>query len=150
MLTVVEKVIFLQNVDVFAQVPTEDLAYLAAIAEEESFMSGDVLFKVNEPSDALFLVLDGKVRLHRGEEEILVAGAREAFGAWSLFDDEPRVVGATVTEDARLLRIDRDDFVDLLADHVKVTQGVLRTMAGRLRSLIGRIEHNAKNEPRAE
>ena len=34
MLTVVEKVIFLQNVDVFAEIPTEQLSYLAAIAEE--------------------------------------------------------------------------------------------------------------------
>ncbi len=139
MLTVIEKVIFLQNVDVFAQVPTEDLAYLAAIAEEANYMKGDEIFKVNDASDAMYLVLDGSVRLHREDQEIFVAETREAFGTWSLFDDEPRVVSATVTEDTRLLKIDRDDFIDLLADHVQITQGVLKTMAGRLRGLIGRI-----------
>lgn len=139
MLTVIEKVIFLQNVDVFAQVPTEDLAYLAAIAEEANYMKGDEIFKANDASDAMYLVLDGSVRLHREDQEIFVAETREAFGTWSLFDDEPRVVSATVTEDTRLLKIDRDDFVDLLADHVQITQGVLKTMAGRLRGLIDRI-----------
>lgn len=139
MLTVIEKVIFLQNVDVFARVPTEDLAYLAAIAEEVTFMKGDDIFKVDEASDAMYLVLDGRVRLHREDREISVAASREAFGTWSLFDDEPRVVSATVSEDSRLLKIDRDDFIDLLADHVQITQGVLKTMAGRLRGLIGRI-----------
>ena len=139
MLTVIEKVIFLQNVDVFAKVPTEDLAYLASIAEETTYMAGDEIFKVDDPSDALYLVLDGTVKLHRADEEISVAGARDAFGTWSLFDDEPRVVTASVADDARLLKIDRDDFFDLLADHVQITQGVLKTMAGRLRGLIDRI-----------
>ena len=60
MLTVIEKVIFLQNVEVFSDVPTEDLAYLAAIAEEVEFKNGEEVFKENEPSDALYLVLEGQ------------------------------------------------------------------------------------------
>ena len=37
MLTVVEKVIVLQNVEIFEDILTEQLSYLAAIAEEASF-----------------------------------------------------------------------------------------------------------------
>ena len=108
--TVIEKVIFLQNVEVFFEVPTEQLAYLAAIAEEISCIKGDDIFKAEEPSDAMYLVLDGKVRLHREEEEVTVAGQNEAFGTWALFDEEPRVVTATAIEDTRLLRIYTEDF----------------------------------------
>lgn len=139
MLTVVEKVIFLQNVDVFAHVPSEQLAYLAAIAEESTYIKGDVIFQEAAPSDALFLVLDGRVRMHRGEEEITVIGPREAFGTWALFDDEARVATATAIEETRLLRVDREEFIDLLADHVQITQGVLKTMVKRMRGLVDRV-----------
>lgn len=139
MLTTIEKVIFLQNIDVFAEVPTEQLAVLASIAEEVDFMAGEVIYNEDDPSDALYLVLDGTVRLHRGEQEITQATNKDAFGAWALFDEEPRVVTATVMEDAQLLRVDREDFVDLLADNVQIAQGVMKTIVKRLRSLAERV-----------
>ena len=136
MLTVIEKVIFLQNVEVFTDVPTEDLAYLAAIAEEVNYKSGEDIYKKDEPSDALYLVLEGKVRLHRDGSEITIANSKDAFGTWALFDEAPRVVTATPLEDCHLLRIDREDFFDLLADHIQITQGVVKTVVHRLRSLM--------------
>ena len=139
MLTIVEKVIFLQNVDIFAEVQTEQLAYLASIAEEETCLKGDIVYREEDPSDALYLILSGKVRLHRENREIAVAGSRNAFGTWALFDEEPRVVTATAVEDSRLMRIYREDFIDLLADNVQVTQGVLKAITRRLRSLMEHV-----------
>jgi len=135
MLSIVEKVIFLQNVDVFSEVPTEQLAYLAAIAEELSCEADERLYGEDEPSDCMYLVLEGAVRLHRGATVITTARTKEAFGTWALFDDEPRVVSATCVEPARLLRVDKDDFIEVLADNVQITQGVLKAIVRRLRAL---------------
>ncbi|MBU0985502.1 MAG: cyclic nucleotide-binding domain-containing protein [candidate division Zixibacteria bacterium] len=139
MLTVIERVILLQNVDVFEQVSTEQLAYLAAIAREVEFLEGDTIYRENERAVAMYLVLEGSVRLHQNNLDITIARARDAFGTWSLFDDRPTVVTATALEHTRLLRVDREDFIDLLADHVQIAQGVLKKMAGRLRGLASRI-----------
>jgi CRP/FNR family transcriptional regulator, cyclic AMP receptor protein len=139
MLTVVEKVIFLQEVDVFSEVPTEQLAYLAAIAEEESFSQGEFIYREQDPAEAMYLVVEGKVRLHRGSLDITVADPGDPFGTWALFDDEPRVSAATVLEEARLLRLNKEEFVDLLADNVGITQGVLKALVKRMRGLVGRV-----------
>jgi len=139
MFTTIEKVIFLQNVDVFSHVVTEQLAYIAAIAEEVSYLEKDVIFEVNQESDSMFVVAGGKVKLDRDGEEITTVGEKEAFGTWALFDDEPRVATATAVEDSLLLRIDRDDFHELLSDHTEITRAVLKNVAGRIRSLIGRV-----------
>ena len=69
-------------------------------------------------------------------DEIAVVGAKEAFGTWALFDTTPRVVTATALSDAHLLRVEREEFVDLLAAHVQIAQGVLQTVASRLRRLV--------------
>ena len=149
MLTVIEKVIFLQNVDAFSEVSTEHMAYLAAIAEEQSIPKDGVIYKEEDSADGMYLVLDGRIRLQRRGVEISTVGSQEAFGTWSLFDEEPRVVTATTLEETRLLRIGREDFIDLLSDHVHITQGILKAMAKRLRSLIegsaGRMpEHSSR------
>ena len=135
MLSTIEKVIFLQNVDVFSEVPTRELTYLASIAEEVFFGKGDVVYEEDDASDALYIILDGRVRLHREKEEISTAAEKEAFGTWALFDETPRLVTATTAADARLLRIDREDFYDILSDHVQITQGIFKTLVKRLRAL---------------
>ncbi len=136
MYSVIEKVIFLQDIDVFKEVKVEDLTYLAAIAEEVSFLPGSDIYRVNESPDSLYLVINGKVKLHRDDQEISVLGPGEAMGTWALFDNKARVATATALEETDALRIDRDDFYDLLADHVRIAEAVLRSMARRLRVLV--------------
>ena len=139
MLTTIEKVIALQDVDIFSQVSTEELSYLAAIASEETHAAGALIYREQDPADAMYQVVTGQVRLHRGDLEITVAGPGEPFGTWSLFDDEPRVTAATALEESRVLRLDKEDFIDLLADNVEITQGVLKALVDRVRGLIGSV-----------
>lgn len=140
MLTVVEKVILLQRVDVFADASSEHLALVAAIAEDESVDAGTEIFHEDEPSDAMYVVVEGRVRLQKRETEVASLGQSEAFGTWALFDELARLTSATAVERTRLLRIARDDFIDVLADHVDVTRAILASVARRLRSVLGRIE----------
>lgn len=139
MLGIVERVIFLQNVDVFAEIPSEQLSHLAAIAEEVSFTAGEDIYQANDPSTALYIVLGGKIKLHRDGREFSTAGENESFGTWALFDDKPRVTAATAVEDTRTLCIYRDDFLDLLSDHSQIMEGVLKTLVTRLRKLADKI-----------
>jgi CRP-like cAMP-binding protein len=138
-LSVVEKVIFLQDVDVFSEVTSERLALVAAVAREVDFAAGESIYTVDDASDGMYLVLEGEIRLHRGETEVTVAKSGDAFGTWSLFDDEHRVVSATARLESRLLKIDKDDFIELLADHVELTQAVLKSIVRRLRGLLSRV-----------
>jgi CRP-like cAMP-binding protein len=147
-LTVVEKVILLQNVDVFANVPTEQLGHMAAIAEVVSALEGDVIYREGDESNALYVVVEGNVRLHQGDDTITTAERSDAFGTWAVLDAEPRVTTATVFADTRLLRIDRDDFLELLADHSEITQGVFKTIAGRMRRLLGRVQSDSQGRVR--
>jgi len=138
MLTPIEKVLLLQHVDIFAEVPTDQLAALAAISREVSFLAGDMVYNEHDSADALYLVLTGSVRLSQGERTVSVAGPQISFGTWALFDDEPRVLAAGAIEDSRLLRIDRNEFNDLLSDDVRIAQGIIRTVARKLRELAER------------
>ena len=80
MLSTVEKVLFLKSIDLFSQIPGEDLAQIALISTEETRDTNDEIFAEGESGDALYLVLDGKVRVHREDRVIAELGERECFG----------------------------------------------------------------------
>ncbi len=139
MLTTVEKVLFLQEIDIFEYTSTEDLSHIAAITEEIEFQPDETIYKEGDLPDAMYMVISGQVRLTREAEEVMVAEAKDVFGTWALFDDKPRVATATTLEDTQVLRIGQEDFIDLLADYVAITQSILKTMVKRLRRLMTRI-----------
>ena len=135
-MTIIEKVLALQDVELFRHVSTEALALLAAIAHEESYSKGEELFRENDSADAFHLILSGHIRLHRGGRDVTSAGPGDVLGTWALLDVESRVATATVTEPIHVLRIDRAEFFDLIADNLEITRGVFRALVARVRKLI--------------
>ena len=103
------------------------------------------IYKEGEISDSMYLLIDGKVKLHRGESIVLIASLNDAFGTWSLFNDEPRLVSATALDKSDLLIIQKDDMIDILADNVRITEGILKAMAKRLQSIVRKVSPKPEN-----
>ncbi len=141
MLTVIEKVLFLKDIDFFRNTATDDLAHVASITEEVRYEADSEVFKQGSVSDAMYLVVQGRVRLIHGNQEVQIAEPKNVFGMWALFDDEPRIVTAQTIEACIFLKLERDDFFELLSDHPKITQALLKTISKRLRDWIDRFQY---------
>ncbi|MBI1791770.1 MAG: cyclic nucleotide-binding domain-containing protein [Acidobacteria bacterium] len=135
-LNIVEKVIALEAVDLLSALTPEQLSRIASIAREVVYSPEKTIFDPKQPSDALFVVLDGAVELSRSGEVLHVARQNEVLGAWALFDRDPMPVAAKTVEDTKLLRISRDDFYDLLSDNVEITASIFSTLVKRFRKLV--------------
>ncbi|MBI4483856.1 MAG: cyclic nucleotide-binding domain-containing protein [Acidobacteria bacterium] len=135
MLTLIEKVLLLQNIELFSHVTLEQLSFLAAIAQELLIEPARELYRENDAPDGLYVVISGAVSMRRGQEEIDRIGPNGSFGVWALFDDEPRLTTAETLEESRLLFVPREDFYDVLSDHVDIVQGLFKHLVQRLRRL---------------
>jgi CRP-like cAMP-binding protein len=135
-LSPVDKVLCLQRVDVFKHVTTEMLAYIGSIASEVSAPKAQVIFSEDDISDAMYVVVSGRVRLDKTNQEILIASPGQSFGTWALFDNQPRVMTATALEDVHLLKIRSEDFYDLLSDHDEITPLIFKAVIERVNRLI--------------
>ncbi len=133
--SLVEKALELGTVDVLARVSSEDLAHIAQIAEEIDLPAGVPIYALGDAPDALYVVLSGSVRLYQDKEEIGVLGAGEAFGSWALFDEGRRVASAIPEGDVTVLKVDREEFLDLLGDRVAIARAIFKAMVERIRSL---------------
>jgi len=136
-LSPIDKVLCLQDVDIFKHATTEMLAYIASIAHEVDAPKGQAIFSEDEISDAMYVVVTGRVRLDKAGAEILVVKAGQSFGTWALFDNQPRLLTATALEDVHLLKIRSEDFYDLLSDHDEITAVIFRAVIERVNRLIG-------------
>ena len=97
--TPIDKVLCLQSVDVFKHATTEMLAYIGSIAHGLEAKKGQVVFTDGDVSDAMYVVVDGRVRLEKDGKEILTVGSGQSFGTWALFDKQPRVMTAIALDD---------------------------------------------------
>src|SRR5215475_4649447 len=135
-LSAVDKVLSLQSVDIFKHATTEMLAYLGSIAEELHASEGQVVFGEDDVSDAMYVVVSGRVRLDKSGKEVMTVHAGQSFGTWALFDTQPRVMTATVVEDVHLLKIRSEDFYDLLSDHDEITPVIFKALVERVKNLL--------------
>ncbi len=140
MLTILEKVLLLQTVDLFGRLTSEQLSYVAAIAEEISIGRGHILYSEGETADGLYIIISGSMLMRRGMEEIGRQSQGDAFGVWALLDDEPRLTAAEALEESRVLFVARDDFYEMLSGHLEVVEGIMKYLAQRLRKIASMIE----------
>jgi CRP-like cAMP-binding protein len=112
------------------------LAYIGSIAHEVRVSHEQVIFAEDEISDAMYVVVSGRVRLHKSNEDILTAGPGDSFGTWALFDKQPRLMTATAVEDVHVLKIQSEDFYDLLSDHDDITPAIFKAVIERVNRLV--------------
>ncbi len=134
MLSTVEKVLFLKSIDLFSQIPGEDLAQVAQVSTEEAREPGEEIFAEGEAGDALYLVLDGKVRIHRSDRVIAELGERECFGEMAILDPAPRMATVTAINDTSLLKISREDFQEIILEKPEIAMGIIKVLTRRLRN----------------
>jgi CRP-like cAMP-binding protein len=96
---------------------------------------GTELIATGEPTTAMYVVTRGEVEL-QGVGERLRIGEEQPFGTWALIDESPSPIAAVAVGPARVLRIHRSDFHDLLADHSELAIGLLQGLANRIRNLV--------------
>ncbi len=135
-LTTLDRAIRLQKVELFSDLETDMLALLASVAQQVEVASGEALVQEGAQMASLYVVLDGKIEMRRGGATIYTVGPDETLGNWALFDRQPSVVTAVAAEDSWLLKIDRDDFFDLLADHSQITREIFQALFKRVRTLL--------------
>ena len=146
MLTTVEKVLVLKSIDLFSQLPGEDLAKIALITEEIFHEAGHPIFEEGDIGDSLYLIVHGEVRVHSQGRTLVVLKDKDCFGEMAILDHEPRSAGVSALSDVSLLRISHDDFYDILADKIEIARGIFKVLSMRLRDMNVRLQQ-ASSKP---
>ena len=135
-LNIIEKVIALEAVELLHNLTPDQLSRVASIAREVKHPPGKIILEPTQPLDALYVIIDGAAEITRNGQVLHVAKQYEVLGSWALFDEDPLPVTAKTVEDTRLLRIAREDFLDLLSDNMEIAASIFSTLVKRFRKLV--------------
>ena len=127
-MALIEKVVLLQGVDLFAACNAEQVLQLASIANEIWFEAGGIVYQRHEPPDALYCIVEGKVELAGDDGEPLRRGTGETFGVIDILRGQLRSRDATAITATRALVFEAEDFFDLLATNIDIVRALFRQL----------------------
>lgn len=122
----IETVVFLQSVDLFSYCKAEEVLRIAAIAQERSYADGDQIYDVNDPSDTLFCVVRGIVKVDGANGSSQLYPPLSTFGGIDILRGRLRTDTASSNGDSLLLAIDSDDLFDLLSNNIDIVKALFR------------------------
>lgn len=148
----------LRKVPAFAGLADEDCDAVLRVVRARKGNHGDVLFRQDQPGDAMVIVLEGElsctVRAPEGEREIARLGPGELVGEMALFDNEPRSATVRTDRGATVLELSRAALARLRIEAPRVCAQIhgnmLLAIARRLReagSLVRDVPSRASAPP---
>jgi len=135
-LTTIEKVIFLKSVDIFEHATIEQLGRIAGLTEEVHFKPGEIIFEEGQPGDAFYLLLSGQVFIEKNGNPLREMKEKEAFGTLEVLDFHPRAVTAKAVDQVRALKLNGQEFHDLLSVDIEMVEAVFRMLCGLVRRIL--------------
>lgn len=132
----------LRRIKIFANMNDAQLERFVQFMEAQNSRQWSSIVKQGDPGDAMYLVLDGEVRVRLiigGKETILTTlGPGEFFGEFSLFDHGPRSADVVTNKDALLLKISAAAFQKVVNEAPELATpfllSVCKTLTARIRA----------------
>lgn len=129
---------YLKKIPLFADLPSDHLDVLAALLKQKEFPRDGTILQRDDAGDALYIIVEGRVKVvlygENGREIILsTLGDGDFFGEMSLIDGSPRSASVVALEAAKLLVLERSEFIQQVIQNPKIGLKVMEEMSRRLR-----------------
>lgn len=103
------------------------------------YHDGEVIVRQGEMGDAMFVIQDGQLEIllekDGRETRIRVAGKDELIGEMAVFEHEARSATVRALGDARVLTVDRKNFLRRINEDPSLAFRLVETMSRRVREL---------------
>lgn len=127
----------LADIPLFAGLTPSQLDWVAQHAHRRIFESGRNVLTIEQPGEAVYIILHGTVKIHieQGERDVILAilGAGDLLGEMSLIDSVGRSASAVTLETSLMLWMDKHTFNHMLDNFPPVTRNLVKIMTARVR-----------------
>ena len=130
----IQKVLLLRRVDLFAEMTTRQLGHVAAVTQELVRPAGSTIFEEGDEGDALYVIVSGQVEVLREGNRLKILRDADYFGELAVLTGAARNASIRALTDCLLLRLERNDFHEVLAGNFDAVLAVIRMICKRLQA----------------
>lgn len=142
-----EKIILLRGVPLFKGVSNELLVDIAYYTEEERVKSGQILLNEGDIGDILYIIVEGKVAVKKGNRIVAELSSHQTFGELAVLSPAPRSASVVALEESLLLKLGRQQLFYFSFD-LEFSMGIITELCERIRVLSKQVsELVKKTEP---
>ena len=127
----------LADIELFKGLTATQLEWVAQRAHRRVFEAGRNVLTIEQPGEAVYIILHGTVKIHieQGERDVIISilGAGDLLGEMSLIDSVGRSASAVTLEDSLMLWMDKVTFSYLLDNFTPVARNLVRILSSRVR-----------------
>ena len=128
---------WLSYIKLFEGLSPSQLEWVAQRAHRRVFEAGRNVITMEQPGEAVYIILYGTVKIHieQGERDVILAilGGGDLLGEMSLIDSIGRSASAVTLESSLLLWMDKDTFKYILDNFPPVARNLVHIMTARVR-----------------
>lgn len=143
-----DRIEVLRRVAIFEDMSDEIVARLAPKLEQKHFAKGELLCRLGDPGDMLYIVDSGRVQVYleiSGKPLTLnEMGPGQTVGEMAVIDGKPRSANVVAVEDSYIWLLDHQSFMEALYQQPPMATTVLSDLAVNLRFANSVIEKAAK------
>ena len=127
----------LSDISLFEGLTPSQLDWVAKNAHRRVFAAGTNVMTVEQPGEAVFIILHGTVKIHieQGGRDVILSilGGGDLLGEMSLIDSMGRSASALTLESSLMLWMDRNAFNYLLDNFPPVARNLVKILSARVR-----------------
>jgi CRP/FNR family cyclic AMP-dependent transcriptional regulator len=129
----------LADIELFTGLTHTQLDWVAQRAHRRVFEAGRNVMTIDQPGEAVYIILHGTVKIHieQGERDVIISimGAGDLLGEMSLIDSIGRSASAVTLEDSLMLWMDKATFNYMLDNFSPVARNLVKILSSRVRFL---------------
>ena len=129
----------LQKIPMFRDVDTAKLKLFALSGQRVSYEAGDVIFRQEDQSQALYVILEGIVDVIReaptGRVRLAQIGEGNMFGETGVLCDASRSATIEAATPVSVIQIDRHTFHEVARDVPQLSLAIAKELARRLEAM---------------
>lgn len=134
----------IKDVPFFRSLGRESIDYITEKLKFKQFSKGDMICKVGDPGDKMYIVLSGKVEVKTaGGQSLAFIHGGNYFGEMSLLTGEPRSASVEAAEDTETFLLEKPDFDVILDKYPTISIAMSKIMSQRLRDTNAAVANKA-------
>jgi len=141
-LTLAERVLQLRKVDLFQDLPVNELAAIALVATEVEPPADTIVLRGDDSCIGLYIIVEGEVSAEQIDatgsqiKKYATFGVGQSFGLMALFHEIDLNLHIRTLQESLLLRIERDEFHAIIREYPEIALRVCQELAARMNSQV--------------
>ncbi len=127
----------LSDIKLFEGLSSAQLDWVAKHAHRRIFTAETNVLTIEQPGEAVFIILHGTVKIHieQGERDVIISvlGSGDILGEMSLIDSVGRSASAITLESSLMLWMDKTTFYYILDNFPPVARNLVKILTARVR-----------------